>query len=153
MSVTFYINERQDGGRRTGLYVGELRALERFVAGGRDYDAALLWFLDAVWDAPTPADRDAARRWHRAMLPELKVLLADAAEQLRAGVDIDSGPAKLTFPTSAGLARVNVSCVRRLGWAGVADGIRRAVADDIDHVQPYQDGVAEWRGASSAATG
>jgi len=40
-TVTFFHNERVDDARRTGLYVDDARAFERFAPGDEEYDPSL----------------------------------------------------------------------------------------------------------------
>ena len=84
MSVSLYINHRQDDSRRTGMYADGRRVMERFVDSGQEFNPALLWFVDVIWpDAPAPADDAAAVEWLRRVMPEVRATLTDVADRVR----------------------------------------------------------------------
>ncbi len=135
MDVTFYHQVRADGGRRTGLSVGDDRGIERFVepADPDNYDPALRWYVDVTWDVTDPpATQTEARAWLAAKLPELRSVLETTADELSAGIDGDWSTRVNEIATALGTARVSVSAQRRYDGAVVADCIRAALAEDLD---------------------
>ena len=78
--VSFFHNERDDNGTRTGLNVNGRRALEQFVPGDGEPDPSLRWYVDAVISTKSPPKtQTAAAVWlakHSAQLKRrLKRLL------------------------------------------------------------------------------
>ena len=135
MGVTFYHQVRADGGRRTGVSVDGSAGVEYFVdpAGPDDFDPALRWYVDLTWELPdAPRTKRATRAWYAAKLLEIRQVLAEVAEVLRAGVDGDLGPWTSTFPTASGPVRVAVSAQRRIDGTTVAQGIRAALEGDVN---------------------
>lgn len=135
MGVTFYHQVRADGGRRTGVSIDGSAGVEYFVdpADPDDFDPALRWYVDLTWELPdAPRNQRATRAWYATKLLEIREVLAEVAEVLRAGVDGDLGPWTATISTASGPVRVAVSAQRRIDGVTVAQGIRSALNGDVD---------------------
>ena len=137
MRVTFYHQVRADGGRRTGLAIGDSRGIENFVANADpdEFDPTLRWYVQVNWDvADPPRTQTAARAWYTENLRELRGILEAVADELRAGIDGDLMPWTRKLPSSAGEATVAMSAQRRYDGAAVASGIREALIRDVDRL-------------------
>lgn len=135
MRVTFYHQVRTDGGRRTGLSINDSRGIENFVdcPDPEEFDPALRWYIDVSWEVPEPPrTQREARVWYAQHLAELRGVLEAVAETLRAGIDGDLVPWVLDLPGPTGNVRVTMSAQRRYDGAHVAQGIRAALASDVD---------------------
>ena len=135
MRVTFYHSVRADGGHRTGLDINDSKGLERYTEcpDPDESDPVLRWYVDVTWDvADPPRSQEEARAWYAARLPELRRVLMETADRLRAGVDKEWDLARFTVPTADGDATVAVSAQRHFDGVGVAAGIRAALATEVD---------------------
>src|SRR5437763_1814329 len=90
--VTFYHQERVDGGRRSGLHVDGQTILHGFIPGGTDRDPALAWYVDVTMDTQTPPDHASALGWLRQHWGAIRAALTEAANQLTCGIDVDTTP-------------------------------------------------------------
>lgn len=144
MDVTFSVGERRDGGRWAELSVGGERGLERVLTAVpfEDRDPALLWYVDVRWDvADPPRTQAAAADWYSAHRPAVEVALAQMADVLAVGLDIDEAPVIYPLDTPAGPARAYVSALKRLGPGRVAASLREAMALDLLAVEPLEVGA------------
>jgi hypothetical protein len=112
--VTFYHQERVDGGRRSGLYADGVAILHGFVPGEIEHDPALAWYVDVTLDTPTPPTRANAQAWLNQRWGEYRAVLTDAANELSCGIDIDTIPWEFQRQSPDGPIRVSVSAMRRL---------------------------------------
>ena len=133
-TVTFYHQERVDGGVRTGLEVDGYTLLEEFRGGPGERDPALLWYVDVRCEGSVPPFQtaDDVRQWLRGAAPGLRDALLLAATHLAAGVDVELAPWEWTAPNPvAGLpARVVVSAQRRVAALDMAARLRRLAGQD-----------------------
>ena len=86
--LTFFRQEREDGGVRTGIMLGMSTIFERFEIDGEEFDPSLIWSVDLRCQGPSlPRDSNVAREW----LLSHETLIRDGfrryADQLQAGVD------------------------------------------------------------------
>lgn len=149
--VTFFYNERFDGGRRTGLQVDGLPALEHFVPGGENHDPRLLWYFDVAYAVPAaPGSQADALVWFNGHGDEIRVALEEAAEQLVGGIDMDLVPWTFERAGSDGQMRVSVSAVRRLAAVEVGARLRTFIESDwprlAQTLRPIGEGVPVWPG-------
>lgn len=128
-AVTFFHNERADTATRTGLYVDDSRAFERFVGcSSNEYDPSLKWYVDVAMPVDTaPATEAAAREWLFEHYKTLGVALETAAERVHAGIDSDGGPWSLDVDTPDGVARVTISAQRRSSAMSIGNRLRDVV--------------------------
>lgn len=127
-TVTFFHNERADDALRTGLYVDDARAFERFVPGGDEYDPSLRWYVDVgVPVAEAPETQTAAAEWLAEHADSLRVALDVAAERLHAGIDSDGGPWSFDVDTPDGTTRVTVSAQRRASAKHLGERLRELI--------------------------
>ncbi len=62
--LTFYRQERVDGGIRTGIMLGMTSVFERFEIHGEEFDPSLVWSVDLRCGGPAlPTRADEARSW------------------------------------------------------------------------------------------
>lgn len=98
--LSLFRQGRADGGVRSGLMIDGISALQRFEAGDREDDPALLWYVDVVVEGKSlPRDPDLAREWflrHREVLQEA---LSATADKFRGGFDKDQGPSQVPIST------------------------------------------------------
>jgi hypothetical protein len=113
--VTFYHQERVDGGRRSGVTVDGETVLHGFIPGSNDdYDPALEWYVDVSLTTANPPTQTSALGWLNDRKPEIEQALAETAEVLSTGIDADSMPAEFERNGTDGRIRVTVSAMRRL---------------------------------------
>ena len=122
--ITFFHQERADGGRRTGLYVGDERAFERFVAGdGEEFDPALRWYIEVICPVKTPPKtQTAAGVWLAKHCGAIRGSIEKASEHLEVGLDSEWAPWSITVQTPSGKFEVKVTAQRRYEAAHI--GIR-----------------------------
>jgi len=136
-TIRFYQQQRNDGGLRSGLGIDEEPVLHEYVAGGRDSDPALLWYVDVVATSNIlTSDPELARDWLTQHGKPIKHTLRSLADRLEIGLDETAN-----WPYSASVShlprgttgQVSVSAVRRLRDGELA-GHLRALADDWEGV-------------------
>jgi hypothetical protein len=108
--VTFYHQERVDGGRRTGVTVDGDSVAHGFVAGSEEYDPALVWYADVTVQSPSPPNRETALVRLQRHAADIRRALLETAGLLDTGIDANSMPAE--FGQNG--IRVTVSAMRRL---------------------------------------
>ncbi len=127
----FYHQQRVDHGLRTGLEIDAQTVMEDFIPGDQDEDPALLWYFDVRGrGADLPSDAEAVRDWLLERESDFGAVLRSASEQLRAGVDHDGWPFRISFPdvlpglelivTGSAIRRIDAVAMSRL-LAGAAD--------------------------------
>lgn len=90
--LTFYRQQRVDGGIRTGIMVGDRTVLGRYDEGPGDYDPSLTWSVDLRCSgAGLPTGAEAARRWLLDHEPLIRDGFLRYADDLKAGSDV-TGP-------------------------------------------------------------
>jgi hypothetical protein len=132
--VTFYHSERADGGQRTGLLIDGDRALERFVPGSEESDPRLLWSIDVtVPVSDAPATQEAAADWMGQHHTDFKRILERTAEEIEAGIDVDTLGWIWEDQRAEPPFRVSISAVRRFAALDIAKRIRGLTAswDDL----------------------
>lgn len=112
--VTFYHQERVDGGRRSGLLVDGNSMLHGFLPGGADRDPALAWYADVTLESETPPEERDALDWLSQHGVEMRAALKEAGRELACGLDVDTVPWEFTYPGSGRPIRISVSAMRRL---------------------------------------
>lgn len=109
--ISFYRQQRQDGGLRTALTVNGEHVFHQFEEGKSPSDPALLWFVDVRCEGPRlPQDAEAARHW---LLDHTEIVqrgLTSLAEKLRAGLDIDAWPLEWRIPSAPRGVRITIVC-------------------------------------------
>lgn len=145
--ISFYRQQRQDGGVRSGLEVDGGIVLHHFQEGRGDSDPALLWFVDVrVKGRNIPRTAEAARAWFAEQKIIIQEGLRNLAEELRAGMDFDSWPLQRPLKGVPRGAQVQIVCsaVRRLK----ARDIAKILIDIADHwlellqeLEPYQPAI------------
>lgn len=86
--LTFFRQERVDGGIRTGIMLGGTTVLERFEGKGDEYDPSLAWSIDLRCNGLSlPTTANDARNWFLAHEAEIREGFMRYADQLGAGSD------------------------------------------------------------------
>lgn len=119
--VTFYHQERADGGRRTGVTVDGDSVAHGFLTGSEEYDPSLVWYVDVTVQTTSPPSRETALVWLERHTPEIRLALLETAGLLELGIDANSMPAEFG---RKGI-RVTVSAMRRL--------VGRQIAQKLSH--------------------
>src|SRR5829696_5207955 len=113
--ITFYRQERRDGGKRTGIEVGQRTEFVSFEPGDADNDPALVWYVDVRCSGDRlPTDGDAARAWFLQHEAAIRALLERAAAEVPAGYDPVEWPLQVTDQVDGATVTVAASAVRRL---------------------------------------
>jgi hypothetical protein len=141
--ITFYRQERFDGGLRSGIDVDDTHILGTFVPGSGDDHPALLWYVDMQFEGESlPTDPDHVREWLLNNSDFIKQGLKSLAVQLQVGLDADE-----PWPVSMSLAgapegvtaQITALGVRRLAVGELAQNlihIERAWSDIVSELQP-----------------
>ncbi len=86
--LTFFRQERIDGGVRTGLMLGIETVFERFEISGEEYDPTLAWSVDLRCNGPSlPTQPPEAKAWLLANQNLIRDGFLRYAEQLSVGSD------------------------------------------------------------------
>jgi len=85
--LTFYVQQRVDGGRRSGIDIDGETVFGRFEAGGEEFDPALLWYVDVRCAGDLPSEPDRARRWLLDQKELLTSALKNIGDELQVGLD------------------------------------------------------------------
>ena len=127
--VSFFHNERDDNGTRTGLNVGGRRALERFIPGDEESDPSLRWYVDVVISTKSlPKTQSSSAIWLTKHADAIQEALEAAAARLEVGLDFDSMPWTFKHRSAQGIIRVSVSALRCLAAREIAKRIRDFLA-------------------------
>jgi hypothetical protein len=115
-TMTFYHQERADGGRRTGLDVDGEAVLHSFAPGNdEESDPTLLWYVDVrISDAAPPTSHEEAAAWLARHADEIQAALSAAAGELGCGIDVDLLPWQFEYRAASEPILVSVSAMRRL---------------------------------------
>jgi hypothetical protein len=154
--VTFYHHERADGGRRTGVTVNGLRAIEDYAPGGNaERDPRLKWYADVIDDAAGPTDtQEAAAEWFAERSVDIRAALESAAEQLETGLDMDGIPWSFEYANPNGRPlRVSISAMRRYNARDISGEIRHFLGADWERFRRNTplvgEGIRAWPTGSS----
>ncbi len=114
-NISFYYQQRADGGLRSGISISGNRVMEHFEGSHADYDPSLLWFVDVRCHGELPEDPEEGRRWLLSNRERISDGLNRLAEKLRAGIDIDSWPVveKLDSDSLGNSISIACSAIRR----------------------------------------
>jgi hypothetical protein len=86
--LTFFRQEREDGGVRTGIMLGMATVFERFEIDGEEFDPSLIWSVDLRCSGSgLPRAANEAREWLLAHETVVRDGFLRYADQLHAGVD------------------------------------------------------------------
>jgi hypothetical protein len=111
--LTFYRQQRMDGGIRSGIMVGENTLLGRFEEGQGEYDPSLVWSVDLRCSGEgLPQTAEEARRWLLDHQSVIRDGFSRYADYLRAGSDV-TGPYLLEwadFPDSPPGVAMKIVC-------------------------------------------
>jgi hypothetical protein len=100
--LTFYQQQRVDGGLRTGIDLDGQTLAESYLSGEEETDPALKWYIDLRYrGANLPTDVDAVRNWFRSREAECVLTLQQVSEELTAGLDRDVLPYRKEFISSS----------------------------------------------------
>lgn len=134
--VTFYHQERVDGGRRSGVYVDGDTVLQGFAPGSEEYDPVLEWYADVTIPTANLPTEASARDWLVAEGSVIRDALTAAADKLECGIDNNAMPCEIVLPGSAGASRVSVAAIRRLTGRHIGEKLRGLAAADWDMLFP-----------------
>jgi hypothetical protein len=126
-TLGLYHDVRVDGGRRTGLEINGSCELELFEEESRDFDPAILWYVDLACEGESlPRDPGYARQWFLDNEKPLAEILLSVADEIDIGFDVEVRPFRRTFEGGPGGTRVSVSAsaIHRLQAREVAAELR-----------------------------
>jgi hypothetical protein len=108
--ITFFRQEREDGGIRTGIELDDRTMLSQFDEGSDEFDPALTWYVDVRFEGPRlPRDAELARKWLIRQTPVVQRELAAMAQQIPTGIDPDYRPILHETKLTNGL-RMTIAC-------------------------------------------
>jgi hypothetical protein len=90
--LTFYIQEREDGGRRMGIDLDGDTVLGRFDPGHAESDPALVWYVDVRCKGELPPEPELARNWLLQQKDLFMKELNRLGEKLQVGLDFNPWP-------------------------------------------------------------
>ena len=133
-TITFYRQQRADGGIRTGIDVDGDTVFAAFEPGNGDHDPALLWYVDVAVSGPAlTTDPDGARAWLLQHEGAIADLISNAAAGVPAGSDPDDWPMQFSGALDADVSvRISCSAVRRVEARQIG-GILRGVGAGWRH--------------------
>lgn len=135
--VTFYHQERVDGGRRSGVFVEGTAVLQGFIPGDVDQeDSALAWYVDVTLDTPTPPTRTNALPWLERRWARLRAALREAGQLLSCGLDVDTIPWAFQHTGPDGPLRVSVSAMQRLTARRVGEKLTHLAETECSDLFP-----------------
>lgn len=140
--ITFYRQERADGGTRTGIDVEGYTVLEWFKEGPDEGDPALVWYLDVRCIGETlPTSPDEARHWFLARSRLIRDALDSLAADLGTGIDVGPWPVQRQISGAPPGVEMMVVCsaVRRPVALSIAQVVRDLAANFdrlINELQP-----------------
>ena len=120
--ITFYRQERRDGGVRTGIEVAGHAAFQRFDEAHIDSDPALLWYVDVQCAGNgVPKESEKAREYFLQNAAMIKEHLRLLASEIPAGIDPGDLPLQRNF-AMRGRVKGMISCsaVQRLAAKEIA---------------------------------
>lgn len=125
--ISFFRQERYDGGVRTGIGINDETVLHHFETGSGEADPALLWFVDLGFTGRSlPSAPEQARKWLAEHAEFICHGLQEAADRLQVGMDHDE-PSPFRWSLSGAPRGVKavllVSGVRRLGAGDLATNL------------------------------
>ena len=86
--LSFYRQERVDGGIRTGIMLGMATIFERFEIEGEEWDPSLAWSVELRCGGPSlPTDVNAVKPWLLALEEPIKEGFRRFSDRLSAGSD------------------------------------------------------------------
>jgi hypothetical protein len=125
--LTFYQQQRADGGLRTGIDLDGQTLAECYVSGTEEADPALKWYIDLRYQgAELPTDADAARAWFQSREGECVSTLRQVAAELDTGLDHDALPYRKAFSSDKPDVKLEVaaSAQNRITALQVAEHFR-----------------------------
>ncbi len=126
-TVTFFHQERADGGVRSGIDYEGMTVLENFIGGAREDDASLVWYIDVKFEGNLIpiGSAELVRSWLHKMGEHIKPGLMSLAADLEAGTDTFV-PVKRDIDVPIPTIRVTVAAtgIRRLGARQIGEKIR-----------------------------
>jgi hypothetical protein len=134
--IAFYRQKRADGGLHTGLMHDLDVVLERFDESEEPSDPALVWFVDVRAEgAKLPREGEQIRRWFLDQSAVVQQGLRALADELQAGMAVDTWPLTRKLAGAPRGVRLQVVCsiARRLDALDVS----RLLRDVADHWQEY----------------
>lgn len=126
-SLTFYRQQRVDGGVRTGIDADGIILADDFQEGDQEHDPALLWYIDLRCEGGSlPTEVEPALEWFRANAEGFAEILETVADHLAAGIDAEALPYRQPFPNRLpGVAlEVAIYAMRRVAARNVAQELR-----------------------------
>ena len=115
--ISFFRQERFDGGVRAGIGIDESTVLNSFKRGKSESDPGLMWYIDVQFEGRSlPREAEDAREWFLRNKRLVIESLLNCAEHLEIGLDVDeSWPFSQRIKGPRGTqGRLTVSGVRRL---------------------------------------
>jgi len=138
--LTFFYQQRYDGGIRIGLGVDDELSCERFEPGKeKETDPALLWYVDVIVEAKEqPEDKSQLAGWfvehEEAIVNELR----RAADKVALGMDASPVKYRTKIP-SGETVHLLLSSVRGLAEGELAENLRQLAAkwrETVERITP-----------------
>jgi hypothetical protein len=131
--LTYYQQQRADGGVRTAIFTEHETLLHHFEEGSDDTDPTLLWFVELRCEGRRlPAEPEPARQWFLDHAELMRNGLKALAERLEVGMDADW---PLLWPMPAAPRGVRVTIAISVARRSVGLKAASILADVADHFE------------------
>jgi hypothetical protein len=140
-TITYFEQERRDGGTRVGIDVDGDTVRSAFRSGSTDSDPALVWYVDVACAGPKlPRDPDRALKWLSVNARHIGRVLTVLAKALPAGIDSAAWPVRRRSKIGPAVT-VTISCsaARRVN----AQQIASTLMDIAEHLRERLDSLSE----------
>jgi hypothetical protein len=111
INLSFYRQQRRDGGVRTGIEIDDHTELGRFENEAEDSDPVLAWWVDLRCEGrKLPMDPESARRWFLEHAAVIHRGFQTLANEMEAGLDFNTWPHVWPVPGSPRGVRMAIAC-------------------------------------------
>jgi len=115
--LTFYVQQRVDGGRRTGIDVDGETVFNRFEESGEEFDPALVWYVDVRCVGELPSEPEQARQWFVEQREVLTGALRNLSNELQVGLDAGLWPRQRRVDAAPRGVEIVIVCSSLRGFA------------------------------------
>jgi hypothetical protein len=129
--VTFYYQERFDGGRRAGLWYDDYHFLHSFIEGSEEFDSRLQWYVNVVIPTEDPPSEENALRWLVSHLAQIRRALTATAKILESGIDCDAIPWETSIPDEQGPMTVRIAAARHAIAGKISEKLNALAATSV----------------------
>jgi hypothetical protein len=109
--LTYFRQQRVDGGIRTGITIDMEVILHHFQRGKKEADPVVVWSIDVrCAGAKLPEEAETIRQWFLDKAPVVREALTGLAAEMKAGIDFDGWPYLWPVPHPPRGVRMTIAC-------------------------------------------